>query len=322
MVLECGICRSQGQHWNFLARDITFGSTTEYGYFECSACGCIQMRDIPPDLGAFYPDEYYAFQQRCAPCVSGPSYELKCRRTRHVLHGDDIVGWLTARLFGVPDYLKWFARMKLSEDARVLDVGCGNGKLLATFRSWGFTKLQGIDPFIQQDITLDGINIRKQALDTVQDTFDVLIFNHSWEHIPDQHRLMADARRLLEPSGWIVVRIPVAGTHAWRTYGTDWHAFEAPRHLYLHTERSLELLGREHGFSVRETIFDSTARQFWGSEQNRLGISMYSPQSLRNNPRATNFNRKQLRQWAVAARRLNEAHQGDCAAFLLQCCDA
>ena len=63
----------------------------------------------------------------------------------------------------------------------------------------------------------------------------------------------------------IVIRIPIAGTHAWQTYGVDWVQLDAPRHLFLHTEDGMRSLAAGAGLQVTAVVHDSTAMQFWGS---------------------------------------------------------
>lgn len=30
----------------------------EFDYFECSNCGCLQIKEIPENIGKYYPDNY------------------------------------------------------------------------------------------------------------------------------------------------------------------------------------------------------------------------------------------------------------------------
>jgi 2-polyprenyl-3-methyl-5-hydroxy-6-metoxy-1,4-benzoquinol methylase len=42
--------------------------------------------------------------------------------------------------------------MGVSRSARILDLGCGNGSLIASLADIGFPTVLGADPFIPQDI--------------------------------------------------------------------------------------------------------------------------------------------------------------------------
>ena len=38
-----------------------FGTRERFAYFECSACGCLQIETVPADMARHYPDNYYSF---------------------------------------------------------------------------------------------------------------------------------------------------------------------------------------------------------------------------------------------------------------------
>ncbi len=46
----------------------------------------------------------------------------------------------------------------------------------------------------------------------------------------------------------------------WQTLGQ----IDAPRHLYLHTETSLQRLAAETGFQIEKVLYDATGFQFCG----------------------------------------------------------
>jgi len=64
-------------------------------------------------------------------------------------------------------------------------------------------------------------------------------------------------------------------------------------------------------------VCDSTAFQFWGSEQYRLGVALVDQRSPAAGGRGHLFTARQMRRWARAARRLNRQGRGDQAAFFI-----
>lgn len=110
----------------------------------------------------------------------------------------------------------------------VLDVGSGAGQTLLALREFGFRDLLGVDPFVSSDITYaGGVRILKAELGAVGRDFDLVLANHSLEHVPDPRATLREIRALLKPSRYAVVRIPVLG-HAWREYGADWVQLDPP----------------------------------------------------------------------------------------------
>jgi hypothetical protein len=147
--------------------------------------------------------------------------------------------------------------------------------------------------------------------------WDWVMFHHSFEHVPDPLETLRAAACLLARGGTCLIRIPTVSSEAWEQYGVDWVQLDAPRHLFLHSLESMERLAREAGLVVREVQFDSTAFQFWGSEQYRADIPLRDPRSYAVDPGASIFTAESLALFATRARELNAARRGDQAAFHL-----
>ena len=196
-------------------------------------------------------------------------------------------------------------------DASILDVGCGSGDMLRQLRDIGFRAAHGVDPFIEADVVRDGTTlVRKAFLADITGSFDCISFHHSLEHMPNQAEILRDARRLLAPGGILLVRIPIVGGAAWRTYRENWVQLDPPRHYYLHSGRSLELLADQCGLQVHSVIHDSTGFQFWGSELYCRDIALLDPRSPAMAGTSV-FSPEQLAEYEAQARRLNAAQHGD-----------
>jgi hypothetical protein len=115
----------------------------------------------------------------------------------------------------------------------------------------------------------------------------------------------------------VCVAVPVLG-QAWEVYRTDWVQLDAPRHFYLHSEKSMTRLAQKAGFAVHSVEYDSGTYQFWGSEQFRRDIHCWHPSSHSINPRATLFSPEQMLRWHADAQRLNVNRRGDHATFYLR----
>ena len=71
--------------------------------------------------------------------------------------------------------------------------------------------------------------------------------------------------KILSENGVCIIRIPVKTKYIWNCYSVNWVQIDAPRHFFLHTLKSFELLVEKSGLSIQDVIFDSTEFQFWGS---------------------------------------------------------
>jgi len=292
------------------------GLREEFEYVECAACGCLQIVEPPADLARYYPEaDYYA--QRPPEVVASNAFKtfLRHRRAAWVVHRRDLLGALLCRVFGTPDFYPAYARQlrraRVGFGDAVLDVGCGAGTYLVALQSMGFRSLMGVDPFLPGDREYPGVRIFRRDLAEVEGAFDFLTFHHSFEHLPDPADALRHVHRLLRPGRPALIRIPVFPSHAWREYGTDWVQLDAPRHLFLHSERSLRTLAEAAGLVVEHVEYDSTEFQFTGSERYRRDLPLLGNEPL-------DFPPEQVAAWARLAADLNARGEGDQAAFYLR----
>jgi SAM-dependent methyltransferase len=186
-------------------------------------------------------------------------------------------------------------------------------------RCLGFVNLLGIDPFRERDLYMrGGPTILKRSLPEVNGEFDVVVLNHSFEHMANPLSVFVDLKRLLAPDGSIVIRTPVASSLAWRKYGVNWVQLDAPRHLVVHTLKSIQVLADACNLKVESVTFDSTAFQFWGSEQYEHGISLNDPRSYKRSARQAIFRSEAIDAFAIEAGELNKRGDGDQACFRLR----
>jgi len=105
--------------------------------------------------------------------------------------------------------------------------------------------------------------------------------------------------------------VPTVSSAAWDRYGTDWVQLDAPRHLYLHSHRSLALAAAQAGLKVAALACDSTSFQFWGSEQYRRDIALNDATSYAVDPGASIFSVGDIARFEADAQRLNRERRGD-----------
>lgn len=292
-----------------------FGFRDEFTYFECTNCGCVQIQEVPENLGKYYPDDYYSFH------VQGSLLWrwLDRRRSRYSYDGTGLVGWMMAGLTGKNEAVESVARARIPLDAAILDVGSGNGTLLRILHRLGFTNLAGADPFLPADTTMpEGIPLAKKDLSQMHGTFDVLMLHHSFEHMTEPAATLVQAARLLRPGGTLIIRTPIAGSYAWKHYGVNWVQLDPPRHIFLPTERGMRFLAERAGLRVTEVVHESSEFQFRASEQYLRDIPLTDPRSYLRNAFKSHFPSRELRAYRARARQLNRRGEGDSACFYLQ----
>jgi SAM-dependent methyltransferase len=294
-----------------------FGTHDPFTYLACAACGCLELLNRPADLSRYYPPNYYSTSNgRIGLWLR---YWLSPSMSRYWLGRGSLVGYLLCRGRQRPPILEFLRRRGVRKGSQLLDVGSGVGHLLFFLRQLGFRRLVGVDPFIEADLAFPGrISVVKGRLSQVAGSFDYVVMNHSFEHMDAPLEVLKQARSLLAPDGQLIISTPIASSFAWREYGANWVQLDPPRHLFIHTVKSIEILARQAGLRVAEVVYDSYGFQFWGSEQYRAGIPLADTRSYALAPKESMFNPEQLAQFERRSAELNAAADGDSASFYLE----
>jgi SAM-dependent methyltransferase len=291
-----------------------FGLRTQFHYAQCAGCGSLWLTDPPEDFTVYYPKEYYSFASPQGGAKERIKHYLKAKRDAAYFGSGGLLGRFLARHFEDGALLS-VSRLSVARGARVLDVGCGSGKLLHRMAALGFTNLSGVDPFLSRNTDNgNGVKIRRAHVEDVADgKYDLVMFHHSLEHVADPRGTLRTAARLLAPRGKCLVRLPVLG-EAWEEYGTNWVQLSPPRHMWIPTEKAMMLLAESTGLKVEKVEYDSTPIQFWGSElcKKDIPLNTADPHNMRGRLRIREM--KELRRRVAS---LNHDGRGDQAVFVL-----
>ena len=271
----CKICGAEGNFETYLAREMMQDTKDEFEYFACDQCNCLQISEVPENLGDYYGGKYYSMTQ--------PEEE--------------------EMEFTVPA-VHW---------QKVLDVGCGSGYWLVQKAREGWENLYGCDPFLDHDRHYgDRVRIRSCSIHEMEGdgSFDVIRMHDSFEHMADPLEVLKNARRLLKADGLLVMTIPIYPNIAFEKYGPHWFQLDAPRHIFLHSKESLEYLAKKVGLSVTGWKYQSNMSQFIRSYFYQHGIPFYEQEKLVNQY----FSAQELNVLALESDRANAKEYGDYAA--------
>jgi 2-polyprenyl-3-methyl-5-hydroxy-6-metoxy-1,4-benzoquinol methylase len=312
----CNICGNANNNRLHEAREMAFGLRDKFTYLECGNCGCLQLLNIPADMSRYYPGNYYSLQTHGKLMTF-----IRHQWAAYGYYGRNIIGRIFSSFFYEPYAMQAIRRANVPKTARVLDVGCGSGRLLLDMRHLGFANLFGADPFVAKDIYYEnGPTVFKREIAEVDGKYDLIMFNYSFEHMDRQTEILSEVRRLLAPQGKVIVRIPVASSYGWRHYGVNWFGLDAPRHFYLHTFKSMELLAKNCGLVIESTVQEGSHATIWLSE-------MYVRDIAGNDPEAISASRPlkwlpslltgKIRKAKAKAAELNRQNDGDMVSFRL-----
>jgi SAM-dependent methyltransferase len=315
--LKCRVCGHDKENQSYDVKEMMIGYRDLFRYFQCSRCLCLQIGEIPPDLSKYYPDTYYSYHT--------DFYQNKLKkvlvglRDSYLLGEGGFIGKILSARYPREDLL-CFGLVPGWRQSSILDVGCGSGTLLYSLREAGVKKLLGVDPFVTKDIEYpNGLRVQKNELFEVEGTWDIVMFHHSFEHVSDPVKTFENVARLLAlKGGRCIIRIPTVSSYAWSHYGVHWVQLDAPRHLFLHSIESMKLLADKSGLVLDNVVYDSTAFQFWGSEQYKKDIPLQDKRSYLKNRKKSLFSKVEISAFAERARDLNRHQQGDQAVFIFK----
>ena len=145
---------------------------------------------------------------------------------------------------------------------RVLDLGCGDGRITALIAREG-AEVTGVDP---SEVALEraraanpGLDFRSSAPDGslpfADGSFDVVVCMNVLEHVADTQRLMSEARRVLRSGGRLAIAVPDHGRlQRALTALVSFESHHDPLEptLRYYTRRSLAALLAEFGYGEVE----------------------------------------------------------------------
>lgn len=313
---SCEICGNKNDNEILRVHEMYFGTREEFEYLNCSICNCLQLINPPNDLSKYYPKDYFTYQQKIENIIKS---WLNRFRDKAAMGESNFIGNILLKILGEPTYIKKLKDANVDFKDKILDVGCGKGILLYKMKQSGFKNVMGIDPFIDETIVYkNGLKILKGNLSEISEKYDFIMFNHSFEHMSNPLEIMINAHSLLNNGKFILLRIPVCDSYAFKHYRNNWCSLDAPRHLYLHTKKSIKILADKSGFEIEKISYDSRSWQFWGSEQYAKNISLLAENSYYVNPKESIFSVEDIRKFEEKTAKLNEIGEGDQAEFYLR----
>lgn len=213
--------------------DRMLARSADYRLRHCRGCSLVSLAPFPEDSPSLYPE---AYEPHAA--------EVRSRRTQ-----------------------SWRNRGRLGKPAgrgRLLDVGCGSGRLLARYRALGWD-VRGIEPnpaaasaCLDRGLRVECVSLEEANLPPAG--FDLILLHHVIEHVREPLDALGRVRAALAPGGQIVVVTPNVAGLGFRLYGSCWYALDAPRHRHLFDARTLALLCERAGLRVLQLRGEASAR--------------------------------------------------------------
>jgi SAM-dependent methyltransferase len=242
--VSCGLCGSWEASGVYSGcRDRLHDAPGSFDVVRCLRCGLVRTspRPTPETIGAHYPPSYTAYGSD-AP----GSGRLRSLRT----------------LVQLPYTVRYGRRQAMNSltaaPGRVLDVGCGSGRLLDAFAQRGW-EVWGIEPDRESAKALIGrlglpaerifMGVAEEASFPSR-AFDLITMSHVLEHVFDPGSVLAKAHDWLRPGGLLHVWVPNIASLESRLFRRFWFGLDVPRHLWHYDPRTVRALLAQSGFQV------------------------------------------------------------------------
>jgi SAM-dependent methyltransferase len=223
-----------------------------FSVLTCDACGSARTWPALGDeaIAAWYPQAYYGNEN----VRFNPLFERMTRwfRRRRV----DVIRRLTA-------------------PGSALDVGCGRGFTLAFLRQCGY-EVTGVElsaAAAGHARSVLGLDVRTGdflSQPFAPDSFDVVIFWHSLEHVSNPLAALDRAREILRPGGLLVIAVPNFASIQSRVTERQWFHLDVPRHYTHFSSQGLKRALRERDLDVVQTAHFNLEQNPYGWIQSLL----------------------------------------------------
>lgn len=221
----------------------------EFDFVECTHCGHAYLKDRPveDELGVIYPPEYipHRFDEHLGPLIT---------RLRNFVQKKKVAPLVPY----------------LEQRATVVDVGPGNGELLAILSRFGSPQwdLWAIDFSADvikmiEDRGFKGICSRFETVEWQGPAPDAIVMNQLIEHLASPREAVAKACSMLAPGGVLFIETPSIDAWDYRLFkARHWGGWHTPRHWHLFKPETLSQLVEREGFSVVE-VKHILSPNFW-----------------------------------------------------------
>jgi len=233
---KCPMCDSTSIESHMAVKDHSI-SQEIFDLWQCGDCAFVftQNPPSPADCGRYYESEEYISHSN-----------TKSTLRDHLYH--------RAR-----DYMlerKWKIIQKhtsIKDGGSLLDMGSGTGYFLnhVTNKGWRAEGIEMSDTAREHGVNNFGIKAHQpDTLWEMDQKFDVITLWHVLEHLYDFHRYVARFKAILKDGGLLIIAVPNRQSKDADHYGSDWAAYDVPRHLWHFTPSDLDYIALKHDFQM------------------------------------------------------------------------
>ncbi|WP_269241063.1 class I SAM-dependent methyltransferase [Flavobacterium limnophilum] len=147
------------------------------------------------------------------------------------------------------------------QKGRILDIGTGTGEFLSVAKNDGWETI-GVEPSdrAKSIAKSKGVLFVEETSELENHSFDVISMWHVLEHVPDLDKQIKELKRLLKPTGTLIIAVPNFKSFDAKHYGKFWAAFDVPIHFWHFSKKAIKLLFEKEEMKLEKVLpmkFDS-----------------------------------------------------------------
>lgn len=274
----CRICGNDNEGDEILLKNVRRDLNEKFSYFRCENCGCIQICEIPDNLGDYYDSNiYYSFDNKASfisiilsmkiiKILRKVAFGTNFYKKRHMDFFEDNIDKINLMLGN---------DKKSKKRISVVDVGCGTGYFLDQLSALGFKNIMGIDPFLPQNQESQNyVELKKLSIKELDGKWDQIWMMHSLEHLVNPLDDLIAMRERLKDCGKGIIIIPICDSYDFEYYKDNWAGADAPVHIFLHTRKSIKLLLEQAGLRLVSEYHLETGWPLIQSEKLKNGYAL------------------------------------------------
>lgn len=176
------------------------------------------------------------------------------------------------------NFIKEFTK---NRELKILEVGSGASGILKFFKNKGFNKIIGLelDPnYVNYSINIGIDTIQGDISTLVDNKFDLIIYNHVFEHLNDLNNELLMVQDKLSKNGLLYIEVP--SIHKLKDYYYNVKKFYQNAHTYNFSEKTLENLLIKNSFKALK-IDDFVRGIFVKGDTNSITIKNYQGSVLK-----------------------------------------
>lgn len=249
-VTPCAYCKSAQSLREYATYSI---SGDNFHINRCLKCGAMFLSPAPTqeELNIAYDDSYYG-------------------------DGEEKFGGFIEKVL---DYFRSVRGRRvmsyISPPAKVLDIGCGNGRFLGGLIEQGFDGY-GIElagRAAQRAGQVPELKLKTGSLtatDFEESFFDCICMWHVFEHLTEPKETLKIIDKILKPCGYLMISMPNIDSFQSRLFGGNWLHLDPPKHLFFLKSSDLISEMEALGFEVIKQNYFSLEQNPFGMQQSIL----------------------------------------------------